>query len=201
MEKWKVKRRPEDIFVKPEFYYTDEEIKRYAKSKNIEKKQKKLTERLLQLLKLNPPKKIIDLGCGVGFSSIYLKEKGFDVIGVDVIEKMLEIARNKGIKVKKADMRELDKIFKKETFDAVISVSALQWIPLKDIKKVAKSIFKILKKEGKVGIQFYPKSYKEMINIGKIFKNVGFNVKFVVDNPDIPKKRVIFMICKKFKNL
>jgi len=39
-------------------------------------------------------KRAIDFGCGTGRSSRFLKQLGFDVIGIDISNDMLEIARN-----------------------------------------------------------------------------------------------------------
>ena len=52
----------------------------------------------------------------------------------------------------------------------------------------------ILKKKGKVGIQFYPRSEEDMILIGKIFSKKDFSGNFIIDNENSPKKRTIYMI-------
>ncbi|MCF7872179.1 class I SAM-dependent methyltransferase [Candidatus Woesearchaeota archaeon] len=52
-------------------------------------------------------KLIYDVACGSGSHSILLKKKGFDVIGVDLHDGMLKIARKKGLKAYKQDMRNL----------------------------------------------------------------------------------------------
>lgn len=38
---------------------------------------------------------IADLGCGTGTMTEYLAEKGYDMIGIDASEEMLEIAQEK----------------------------------------------------------------------------------------------------------
>ena len=54
-----------------------------------------------------------------------------------------------------------------------------------------------LTKDGKVVIQFYPKSEKEMMIVAKIFKKNGFKVNIIIDNPKNPKKRTIYVLLNK----
>ena len=39
------------------------------------------------------PCKVIDIGCGEGFYSIYLASKGFDVLGIDISENAIKYAK------------------------------------------------------------------------------------------------------------
>jgi len=196
---WKVKiERPEEVFGVPEKFYTKEEVEKYAKSSSMKRTQRKLTLRIIELLQAKPPAKVIDLGCGVGYSTELLEELGFNVIGIDILDEMLKHALQKGLNVKKADMRCLNKHFHKEEFDYIISVSALQWISIREREKVAKGCYYILKPRGKIGIQFYPKSEEEMLKTGRIFKKSGFKVEFIIDNPNNPRKRTIYIIAEKF---
>ena len=53
---------------------------------------------------------VLDLGCGTGKMTRLLKERGYDMIGVDLSEEMLSIAREQGgegILYLQQDMREL----------------------------------------------------------------------------------------------
>lgn len=54
---------------------------------------------------------VLDLGCGTGKMTRLLKERGYDMIGVDLSEEMLSIAREQGgegILYLQQDMRELE---------------------------------------------------------------------------------------------
>ena len=99
--------------------------------------------------------KILDAGCGPGADAVYIASKGFDVIGVDLSEKMLEIARRKNPKAhfKVADIRKLN--FKPGAFDGIIASFSLIHIPKKDIDKTIDNFYKLLKPKGViyVGIQ------------------------------------------------
>lgn len=64
------------------------------------------------LLKLEPPARIVDLGCGQGRHCIELGRRGYEVTGVDLSEYLLDVAaaraRAAGVKLRlvRGDMRE-----------------------------------------------------------------------------------------------
>ncbi|MCD6398860.1 MAG: class I SAM-dependent methyltransferase [Candidatus Aenigmarchaeota archaeon] len=196
---WFIKNeRPEEIYLNPAEYYTKEEIEKYSKSSSMKKAQEKNIKRILELLEAVPPAKVLDIGCGVGFSTKFLEELGYKTIGIDVLSEMLKKAKEKKLKVKKVDAKDLSNFFKKEEFDYVVSTSALQWVKgSSNQEKIAKGIWYVLKPDGKVGIHFYPKSEEEMKLWGRIFKKAGFNGNFIVDNPENSRKRNIYLIASK----
>jgi len=67
-----------------------------------------------------PVKRVLEVGCGTGNLTRELVKLGYDVVGVDVSDGMLRVARNKvpGVRFVKADVREMDI---GERFDAVVS--------------------------------------------------------------------------------
>lgn len=99
--------------------------------------------------------KILDAGCGPGVDVAYIASKGFDVIGIDLSEKMLEIAKRKNPRIyfQKADIRKLN--FKPNTFDGIIASFSLIHIPKKDVNKTVDNFYKLLKPRGVIyiGIQ------------------------------------------------
>jgi ubiquinone/menaquinone biosynthesis C-methylase UbiE len=196
---WSVKiERPEEICQSPNEYYTKEEVEKYAKSSHMRITQRKLTSRILEMMGARPPAKVLDIGCGVGYSTELLKELGFDVVGFDVNKDMIKIAKSKGLTIVEGDMIEVDKHFEKDSFDFVVSTSSLQWIKdMNDIKKIAKGINHVLKLNGGLGIQFYPKSEEELNTIFQKFRRNGFDGDIFIDNPDSPKTRTIYLIMKK----
>jgi cyclopropane fatty-acyl-phospholipid synthase-like methyltransferase len=50
---------------------------------------------LIRFIECHPPGRALDLGCGTGTNAIFLKEKGWDVTGVDFARRALRIARSK----------------------------------------------------------------------------------------------------------
>ena len=111
---------------------------------------------------------------------------------------MLKRARGKRLRVIEGDMRMLPMLFKKEEFDAIVSASALQWLKEEvDISEVDSGVYYVLKKGGQVVIQFYPQTEDELRDVFQIFKRNGFDGKIITDNPDNPKKRVVFLVMKK----
>ena len=90
----------------------------------------------------------------------------------------------------------MEKHFNGETFDYIVSISALQWVKnWNDMKKVAEGVYYVLKNNGKVGIQFYPFSEVELDMFCKAFRRVGFRCKVEIE--DIHSKRTILLLLEK----
>ena len=82
-----------------------------------------------RLLPANKNLKVLDIGTGPGFFTIILEELGYtNITGIDVSEKMLEVAKeniqkygkkNSSIQLIQMDAQKLE--FKSETFDIIVS--------------------------------------------------------------------------------
>lgn len=197
---WVVKNeRPEEIFKDPKKYYNKEEVTRYSTSSGMKNAQEKIANRIVDLIDLKKGSKLLDMGCGTGYTAEIYKNAGYDVTGLDVIQEMLDIAKKKGIKIKKGDMRELTDIFDYESFDGIVSASAMQWIKSRvDFLSVASGMYHTLKKGGKAVIQFYPESEMELNSSRAAFQKMGFKTEVIIDNPDNSKKRIIYIVIQKF---
>ena len=92
--------------------------------------------------------RILDAGCGSGQHSLYFKEDGYSVDGIDLSEKMLKIAKKRvhGCKFKKMDLRELK--YKDSVFDAVFAAYAIIHIKKDDVVKALKEFNRVLKNNG-----------------------------------------------------
>ena len=76
-------------------------------------------------------KRVLDLGCGYGWHCIYAAEQGAaSVLGLDLSEKMLEVAREKTqfsqVEYQRAAIEEAD--FAPESFDVVFSSLAFHYV-------------------------------------------------------------------------
>jgi SAM-dependent methyltransferase len=77
------------------------------------------------MLAPKPGERILDLGCGDGTLTTEIKAAGADVLGVDLSDELLAVARMKGLRVRKLDGHALDFV---SEFDAVFSNAALHWM-------------------------------------------------------------------------
>ena len=92
--------------------------------------------------------KVLDAGCGPGGETKKLRNKGFNVIGIDISEKMLEKARQlvPNGNFKYMDIMTLD--FPNKYFDGIWSARTLIHIPTEHLKKTIAGFKKVLKPNG-----------------------------------------------------
>ncbi|RME03089.1 MAG: class I SAM-dependent methyltransferase, partial [Planctomycetota bacterium] len=81
---------------------------------------------VVQLLEPNQDKKILDLGCGCGVVGEYLKQKGFEVVGVELSSVAAQQARNRGLKVIEKDVFSLEW---QEKFPTILALEFLEHLP------------------------------------------------------------------------
>lgn len=99
---------------------------------------------IFAMLGPKPGERILDLGCGDGTLTVEIKAAGADVLGVDLSDELLAVARMKGLTVRKADGHELDFVHE---FDAVFSNAALHWMRAPDL--VIAGVARALKSKGR----------------------------------------------------
>lgn len=124
----------------------DEIAEKYAKIFDKDLSDIPFIKKFLTYVK--PKGKILDLGCGTGrITSEYVK-KGFDSIGVDLSEKMIDIAKKNHPKIKFIckNMRKIE--FKPESFEAISLAYSLFHLEKRDVPAFLKKISVFLKKEG-----------------------------------------------------
>lgn len=97
-------------------------------------------------------KKVLDLGCGTGrFSFLFEKENPLSILGVDISEQMLNIAKNKALnrnsKVKfiQYDISNLN-TYNNEKFDFIFSSTTFHYI--RDLNGLFNNIYNLLDEKG-----------------------------------------------------
>ena len=104
-------------------------------------------ELVLELAAPKPGEKALDIGVGTGIFAVELMKHGTEITGIDVSGKMLEIARSKGVRnVALGDAVSLD--FPDESFDLVISITALEFI--EECDRAISEMVRVCKKGGRV---------------------------------------------------
>lgn len=100
--------------------------------------------------------KILDLGCGMGEFSVFLALQGYDVVGVDMDEKQLKIARTLSeengnvAEFIRADATKLP--FRDEEFDLVICFDVFEHI--EDLLPVLRELYRVTKKNSAIFVRF-----------------------------------------------
>jgi 18S rRNA (guanine1575-N7)-methyltransferase len=187
----------------------------------------------LLLLPQDETSLVLDIGCGSGLSGQVLEEQGHVWVGCDVSRDMLQVAHERmedtyNVKDKDDDgggMRddsddddddELPSTgdlmhhdmgtglpFRPATFDACVSISALQWlcysnsaaqIPKRRLVRFFSSLYSILKKGARAVLQFYPETAEQAVLISECATAVGFGGGIVVDYPNSAKAKKHYLV-------
>ncbi|MCQ2085563.1 MAG: class I SAM-dependent methyltransferase, partial [archaeon] len=122
--------------------------------------------------------KVLDVGCGPGFFEMGLASYGFELMGIDynqdMVNKASENCRERGVtaEFRKMDAQKLE--FEDNTFDLVVSRDVL-W-NLDDPRRAYEEMYRVLKPEGKITVfdgNYYlyahDKAYEEM-NVDRCIK-------------------------------
>lgn len=196
--------RPEEL-APPEIFYNDSESKKYTESTRVQHIQAKMTLRALELLNIPDNSFILDVGCGSGLSGEILSEEGNHMwCGVDISPSMLATGLTRELE---GDLMLQDMgigiPFRAGTFDAAISISAIQWLcnadtsyndPKRRTMRFFNTLFAALKKGGKFVAQFYPKNDDQVDQILQAAKLAGFNGGLVIDDPESKKNKKFYLV-------
>lgn len=89
--------------------------------------------------------KVCDLGCGDGYGSYKLVKAGYQVVGIDLSDEMIEKAKSQrmypNLRFEKGDISNIQA--KKGEFDALIAINSLEWtesplVVLNEMKRLIK---------------------------------------------------------------
>jgi SAM-dependent methyltransferase len=118
-----------------------------------------------------PPGRAIDLGCGMGPLAIYLAQHGWQVTGVDAVERALRVARTRAVKsgvhVKfvHADVKRLDRAGIVGPFELLLDFGCFHTMSQNERREYVESITGVAGKNaelllfalGPLGFQLWPR--------------------------------------------
>jgi len=115
----------------------------------------KVAERaqFLSLLQKETKQTLLELGAGPGRDSLFFKEQGLDVTGIDLSPAMVELCRGKGITAHVMDMVYLE--FEPNSFDAAYALNSFLHLPKSEFSVALENVRAILQPNG----LFYLGSY------------------------------------------
>ncbi|MDQ0286560.1 SAM-dependent methyltransferase [Desulfofundulus luciae] len=109
-------------------------------------------EAVLAYLEPRPGMSVLDVGCGTGNYSLELARRGLKVTGLDISPGMLAKARAKaqaeGLPVEFVQGDAVQLPFPDDSFDGVISVSAMEFVP--DLGAALQEAYRVLKPRGRL---------------------------------------------------
>jgi ubiquinone/menaquinone biosynthesis C-methylase UbiE len=162
-----------------------------------ESEAKQQVEFLIKHIHIPQNAKILDLCCGNGRHTLELKKLGYDVVGIDLSNELLEVARTKAsesdldLKLVQCDMREIPY---ENYFDLVVQffTSFGYFDSDAENQKVLSSISKALKPEGKFMIDYMNPDYVVDNLVEKDEKQISDGISVIqerwIENSRVNKK-------------
>ena len=169
-----------------------------------------MTHRALALLQLTRPSLILDVGCGSGLSgeilsSVPASEGGPHVwVGLDVSGAMLDVALQREVQ---GDLLLADAgqgvPARAGSFDAAISVSALQWLCNADASDVSpqgrlgrffNGLYASLRRGARAVCQFYPRDEAQRKMVCGAAMRAGFGAGVLEDDPGTKNAKVYLVL-------
>ncbi len=102
--------------------------------------------------RLITPGKALDICCGAGTNTVYLASKGFEVTGIDISPKAVEIAKEKARKANMKIRFEVGNVihipFEDREFDFVFDMGCFHHIMVEDREPYISGVYRVLKPGG-----------------------------------------------------
>ena len=169
-----------------------------------------MTNRALEVLSLPSPSLVLDIGCGSGLSgeilsSVTPTDGGAHIwVGMDISASMLDIALQRDVDgdLLLADIGQ-GVPFRAGTFDAAISISAIQWLcnaessdtsPQGRIMRFFNGLYASLKRGGKAVCQFYPKNEAQRNMVSAAAIKAGFGAGLLEDGAGTKNAKVYLVL-------
>ena len=169
-----------------------------------------MTNRALELLSLPSPSLVLDVGCGSGLSgeilsSLSPSDGGPHIwVGMDISASMLDVALQRDVE---GDLLLSDigqgVPFRAGTFDAAISISAVQWLcnaessdtsPQGRLTRFFNGLYLSLRRGGKAVCQFYPKNEAQRTMVSAAAIKAGFGAGMLEDGAGTKNAKVYLVL-------
>jgi len=149
---------------------------------------------------LRPNSKVIDLACGTGAYSIELARRGYEVIGIDLDNKMIKLAEEKKDNVPVSflaeDMRKVRENFRGNKYDMIFCIgnSIVHLENKEQIEELIKGSYDMLCEEGIFDIQIinFDRIIKDKIEALPTIDRASEGVKFIRNYRHDNKENKIF---------
>lgn len=162
-----------------------------------------MTLRAIELLNIDKPSFILDIGCGSGLSSQVLEEDGHVWVGMDISSDMLNVANERELE---GDLF-LQDIgqgvgYRPGTFDGCISISVIQWLcnadkhshnPRKRLHRFFSTLYQAMARGARCVFQFYPENNAQTDMIVAAATKSGFSGGLVIDYPNSTRAKKFFL--------
>ncbi len=132
--------------------------------------------------------KILDLACGTGGPTLELARRGYIVVGVDLSEEMIQIARNKAEKQGLSNnvsfiVQDMTKIDYREEFDAVtLFFTSINYVLSDDdIQELFKRVYRALKPGG----VFIADTLNILTNANRLIEGIPVHWRIDIDDKNI----------------
>lgn len=143
----------------------NKQFKRYSKRQEKNKRIQDLRKKVYTHLRDISNKKILFAGCGNGLECVLAVSRGANVIGIDISEKEIELARRNCPKAEfyVADLERTK--FNNNSFDIIVSILAVMYKG--NLGSVLKEFRRILKRKG-IMILVVPHPIRKMVKYNKM---------------------------------
>lgn len=97
---------------------------------------------------LQPGRRLLDVGCGEGALGVLVRDRFEEICGIDISDKAVELARQRGIKAYKVNLNIEGLPFEDSYFDSVTCLATLQYVY--DVIFALREFNRILQPDGEL---------------------------------------------------